>query len=181
MSYDYPHSADRREEIRFGGANDLAAIEPPYAEDIDGIWHERRDDFWDNDIFADVRAHAKCGADIWSCHVSQYEPDEPKCTACFCPELLSGLWAEDGEWVWLPADQYENHGKAKYAAFTGRGLPVGFNEAGDIELIDMTCRFVYARPGEEHEHGWAGRGDATWHPCGPDHPKAKKFYEVSVK
>lgn len=62
-----------------------------YAEDIDGIWHIRRDDFWDNDITADVRAHAQCGADIWSCRVSSFHPSESYvtltvselCSACF--------------------------------------------------------------------------------------------------
>ena len=48
--------------------------EMPFVEDIDGVWHVRRDDFWDNDIHADVRAHAACGADVWSCHVSQFPP-----------------------------------------------------------------------------------------------------------
>lgn len=55
-----------------------------YAEDIDGVWHIRRDDFWDNNINADARAHAACGADIWSCHVSEFELDgEPHCEGCF--------------------------------------------------------------------------------------------------
>jgi len=44
-----------------------------FAEDVDGIWHVRRDDFWDKDISADVRAHAVC-KDIWSCHVSSMPP-----------------------------------------------------------------------------------------------------------
>jgi hypothetical protein len=52
------------------------AREFPWAEDIDGLWHLRRDDFWDNDLKADVRAHTTCGRDIWSCHVSEFDPRE---------------------------------------------------------------------------------------------------------
>lgn len=65
-----------------------------FAEDLDGIWHVRRDDFWDNDASADVRAHAVCG-DIWSCHVSEFPPSlmedghrERHCRTCFRPAPL---------------------------------------------------------------------------------------------
>jgi hypothetical protein len=65
-----------------------AKEEPMFVEDIDGVWHARRDDFWDNDINADVRAHAACGADVWSCHVSAYPPvlgdaKARHCRGCF--------------------------------------------------------------------------------------------------
>lgn len=61
--------------------------EQMYAEDIDGVWHVRRDDFWDREISAKVRAHAMCGP-IWSCHVSAFPPvwiegDQPHCPVCF--------------------------------------------------------------------------------------------------
>lgn len=65
----------------------LPRTEAIFVEDIDGVWHVRRDDFWDCDISADVRAHAIC-ADVWSCHVSSYPPvlSDPKarhCRVCF--------------------------------------------------------------------------------------------------
>lgn len=64
--------------------------EQMYVEDIDGVWHLRRDTFWDCDITADVRAHALCG-DIWSCRTSQSPPSytegpRPRyCRSCFPP------------------------------------------------------------------------------------------------
>jgi hypothetical protein len=59
----------------------------PFAEDVDGVWHVRKDAFWDDDIRADVRAHAVCGP-IWSCHISGCSPvlgdrKARHCAVCF--------------------------------------------------------------------------------------------------
>lgn len=92
--------------------------------------------------------------------------------------IAQGIWDEESEWVWLAYDQYENAGKAKYAAWTGTGeLPFGFREI-PVELTELRCRVVYARPGEKHEGGWAGQGEEMWWRCDRSHPKALKFYEV---
>lgn len=68
----------------------IARDEHPFVQGADGLWHVRKDDFWDNDIAADVRAHTVCG-DVWSCHISSVPPsllaiqasERRHCRECF--------------------------------------------------------------------------------------------------
>lgn len=89
--------------------------------------------------------------------------------------LAQGIWNEDGDRVWLLYESYGSPARAKSVAWSGAGeLPVGFREGG-AKLTDLSCRIIYARPGEEDETGFA---DEMWFRCKSDHPKAVKFYEV---
>jgi hypothetical protein len=60
-----------------------------FAKDINGIWHVRKDDFWEKDLNAETNAHAVC-SDIWSCEVSSVPPvlltgsgKQKHCRKCF--------------------------------------------------------------------------------------------------
>jgi hypothetical protein len=89
-------------------------------------------------------------------------------------EIPTHLWNENGDICMLRADLYENQGKARYAAFIGRNLEVGFDEGGSL-LTDLHVRTIYMRPSEDGERGWA---DEMWWYCEKDHPGAVKYYEV---
>lgn len=88
-------------------------------------------------------------------------------------ELPTDLWNEDGDRVWLRYDLCESAGKARYKAFTGEGLPVGFREMG-AELTDLKVKVIFAaeRPRGSHDE-W------PWKLCDKTDPDAVKFWEVS--
>ena len=88
------------------------------------------------------------------------------------------LWSEDGDIVWIRADRYENIGKAKYAAYTGRGLPVGLCESGE-PLTSLHGKIGYMRPSnqDDPEVGWC---DEMWYICDKDHSQAVRYYKIWV-
>ena len=93
-------------------------------------------------------------------------------------EVPTDLWSEDGDQLWLRYDLAENAGKARYVAFKGKGLPVGFEECGVYSLLELRVRVVYCRRGTPRENAYHGWCDGIWMRCTPDVPGAEKFWEV---
>lgn len=93
-------------------------------------------------------------------------------------EAPTDLWDECGERLWLRHDLAATRSKARYVAWTGRGLPAGFNE-GCGRLIDLRVKVSYMRPavGEEAIESWT---DELWLLCDKDHPQAVRYWEISV-
>src|SRR5579864_5434247 len=89
----------------------------------------------------------------------------------------SDLWNEDGDILWLRRDLAATASKARYIAYSGRGLPVGQRECG-VSLTEIRVRALFLRPGEEDEVGWAGNGADTWWRCEREHPKAVAYWEL---
>lgn len=88
-------------------------------------------------------------------------------------EVPHDLWNEDGDRVWIRHDLYPTAGAARYAAYSGRHLPVGFCEM-DAALIELRVRVVWARHAPSSE--W---DEWPWKQCSRGDEGAVKFWEVS--
>jgi len=110
--------------------------------------------------------------------VTDLNPEQGTTTPAFdgC-ELPPDLWNEEGSRVWIRYDLCENAAKARYKAWKGIGLPIGFAPPdGDSDLIDLRVRVVWARfaPDDPVWDEW------PWKMCGRDDHGAVKFWEVAA-
>ncbi len=90
-------------------------------------------------------------------------------------EVPADLWNEDGSTVWIRRDLCASAGKARYKAYSGDGLPMGFGDGGDGRLIDLEVHVVWARLDPENEHD-----EWPWKVCAADDAGAALFWEVKV-
>jgi hypothetical protein len=96
------------------------------------------------------------------------------------PQQFDALYSEDGDIVWFPVELAPNHGKARYLAWTGRGLPVGFKEMDVDSLIALRVRKRFVRDVSLDADPPALFFDEErpWHICSSDAPGAVEVWEV---
>jgi hypothetical protein len=89
-------------------------------------------------------------------------------------EVPADLWNEDGDRVWIRGDLYLTAGGARYGAWLGRNLPIGFREMG-VDLLDLRVRVAYLKFEPDPD---ALLDEWPWKPSDRSDPDAVRFWEI---